>query len=279
MATDAYRLWVARGRPWSLATPIATLQTWARAAGVEIKGTIGRDDASHLQAAVPQDHTPFPAKPWPQPLPGYIVCAIDTANGPWAPRLLAAARHGNAPYVKYLNYGRKHYDIRDGWKPTVSDDEHLHVSIRSDYLGHIPTFNPFEENPAMATADEVIQHEIRPWLLDLIHASRAHADVTGRVIGTVESTQAQIDKLRADVTAFRLAFTAFAELFTHGNGVDFNTAAVIARMEDLAKMDLTRDEQHRATLTELHTAIAERDAREAKLRAELADALKRAGEI
>lgn len=147
MATQAYRTWVARGRPWSKATPVAVLETWARAAGVPVLGTIGNE--AHLQADTPQDHTPFPLRPWPVPLSGYIVCAIDVARGPWAERLLAAAKAGRAPYVKYLNFGKRRYDVRAGWVPVSNPDDHLHISVRSDHLYHAPTFNPFA-NPAPA---------------------------------------------------------------------------------------------------------------------------------
>src|SRR5258706_8643548 len=144
MATAAYYTWVNAGRPYTVAQPIQDLVAFARAAGVTWLGTLGSDDTRHLQAAVPQDHTPFPVNPWPIPLPGYVVCAADFAKGPWADRLLEDAKAGRVPWVKYLNFGLHHYDVRNGWVPTSSSDEHFHVSCRSDYLlSHAG--NPFVE--------------------------------------------------------------------------------------------------------------------------------------
>jgi len=136
MATQAYYTWVQRGRPYTVAQPIKDLVDAAARAGVPCLGVLGSDDTRHLQAAVPQDHTPFPVNPWPVALPGYVVCAADFRDGPWSDRLLADAKAGRAPYVKYLNFRNNHYDIRSGWAPTYSSDPHLHVSCRSDFLGY-----------------------------------------------------------------------------------------------------------------------------------------------
>lgn len=144
MATSAYRTWVARGRPYRLATPIAEIKALARTAGVAWLGDLGSDDKRHLQADTPEDHTPFSATAWPAPLPGYVVTAIDLADGPHSDRLLAAARSGRAPWVKYLNFRRRNYSVKRDWEPIPSSDAHLHMSIRSDWCDRsIGTFNPF----------------------------------------------------------------------------------------------------------------------------------------
>lgn len=141
MATKAYEEWVRKGRPYTVAEPIKQLVAMARNAGVRIVGVIG--DMNHLQASKPQDHTPFSVTAWPNPLPGYVVTACDTENGPWSQRLLDAAKRGDAPYIKYMNFGGKNYDVRRNWSSVGSSDQHLHVSCRTDYLNHRPTYNPF----------------------------------------------------------------------------------------------------------------------------------------
>lgn len=144
MATAAYSAWVRGGRVWYPATPIAEYRALAAAAGVPFLGDIGSDDTRHLQAARPQDHTPFPANPWPGPLPGPYVTAIDLGRGAWCDRYLADCRAGLCPWVKYLNFGGHHYDSRNGWQAEPSDDEHCHTSIRSDWcLRSIGAYNPF----------------------------------------------------------------------------------------------------------------------------------------
>lgn len=143
MATAAYNTWVKKGRPYTVAEPIKQIVAMARNAGIPILGVIGSDDKSHLQASKPQDHTPFSVTAWPNPLPGYVVTACDIKNGPWSQRLLDAAKRGEAPYIKYMNFGGRNYDVRRNWDDVSSDDQHLHVSCRTDYLSHSPRFNPF----------------------------------------------------------------------------------------------------------------------------------------
>lgn len=134
MSTDAYRRWVDAGRPWKKAQPVADLEQWARANGVGVLGTIG--NTAHLTSSRPQDHTPFSASAWPNPLPGYIVTAIDLADtAGLAPAILTTARAGNLPWLKYANLGGRHYEHGDDFqRGTHSSDSHIHLSIRTDHL-------------------------------------------------------------------------------------------------------------------------------------------------
>lgn len=134
MATAAYYRWVNAGKPWRLARPIADMQAYARQHDVNVLGTIGNGD--HLTASTPEDHTPFSATAWPDPLPGYIVTAIDLANvhGLGA-AILRDARAGATPWLKYMNFGNKQYSHSDGFKTGRSNpDGHIHLSIRTDHL-------------------------------------------------------------------------------------------------------------------------------------------------
>lgn len=146
MSTQAYRTWNAAGRPYRVAEPIAKTVYYARTMGIPVLGVLGND--AHLLADPPEDHTPYPAKPWPGKLDGYVVTACDLKNGPHAGVLLEKAKSGQAPWVKYLNFGGEHYDIRNDWEPTHSSDEHLHVSTRSDY-----TYTQLTENPLIGGND------------------------------------------------------------------------------------------------------------------------------
>ena len=143
MATQAYRDWVKAGRPWKKATPIDELDKLARRHGVQVLGTIGNED--HLTAAKPEDHTPFSTTAWPVPLPGYIVTAIDISNEHnLGVRLLSDARAGRIPWVKYLNFNGQHYDVLQDWKPRPNPDQHVHISIRSDWCTRsIGNYDPF----------------------------------------------------------------------------------------------------------------------------------------
>lgn len=144
MATKAYHAWVSAGRPWKLAQPIAELEAWARANGFNVLGTIGNEE--HLQASTPQDHTPFSATAHPVPLPAYVVCAIDLADErALGAALLAGARAGRFPWLKYINAGGKHYGYRDGFQSsTPNSDRHNHLSILTTWIARsIGDFNPF----------------------------------------------------------------------------------------------------------------------------------------
>lgn len=134
MSTQAYRDWVARGRPWSKARPVADIEKWARARRIRVLGTIG--NTAHLTSKRPQDHTPFSFTAWPVPLPGDWVCAIDIEDAPGLPEaILAAARAGDLPWLKYANLGGRHYTHEDDFEDsTHSSDDHVHLSVRSDHL-------------------------------------------------------------------------------------------------------------------------------------------------
>lgn len=153
MPSDAYFRWIDAGRPWENARPIEQLEGWAGRAGVEVLGTLG--DARHLTAVPPEDHTPFSATAWPVPLSGYVVTAIDLADvRELGTRILVDARAGLLPWLKYLNFGGGNYDARRGWAWRANDDQHVHLSIRSDWVSRpIPFWDPFrsrhEEAPDM----------------------------------------------------------------------------------------------------------------------------------
>jgi hypothetical protein len=154
MATAAFNTWVNRGRDWSLAPVCTALVNVARSKGAAILGTIGNDD--HLRSSNPQDHAPFSFTPWPVPLPGYVVTAVDIKEGAFADQFLQETREGQHIWVKYINLRGKHYDFRNrAWNnPSVSSsgDIHLHVSVRTDRLNE--TYNSREEED-MATAAEI----------------------------------------------------------------------------------------------------------------------------
>lgn len=134
MTTNAYRRWVAAGRPWRKCRPVADIEAWAKRHKVPVLGTIGNN--AHLKSNRPQDHTPFSSTAWPRSLPGYVVTAIDLGDvDGLAEQILAAARAGDLPWLKYANLGGRHYRCQDGFKDsTRSSDDHIHLSVRTDYL-------------------------------------------------------------------------------------------------------------------------------------------------
>lgn len=147
MATQAYRDWVAAGEPWRLATPVKeTRDAFIRVLGSKVAphlGTLGDVDG-HLAIDHPEDHAPFSQTAWPVPLPGYVVCALDIMDRPDLgldcdaifAYTLAEARAGRMPWLKYLIWQAKIYDVRNQWKPQTSHGhfDHIHESVRSDWI-------------------------------------------------------------------------------------------------------------------------------------------------
>ena len=150
MASQMYYSWDDLGRPWRKATPIAELEAWAKANNIKALGTIGNDD--HLKADWPQDHTPYSATAWPVSLDGWVVTAIDLENKNGLGQAIEDdARIGKYPWLKYMNHSGQHLDSRDldgdgkTWEEYPSSDQHVHLSIRTDYQNKsiISTFDPF----------------------------------------------------------------------------------------------------------------------------------------
>lgn len=142
----AYETWVAAGRPVTPAQPIREIVDQLRAAFLAGAGQFGwyADDA-HYQADPPLDHTPYSVDGWPAPDPQWFVCAtdimvsavggLDVAQAIFN-HLLESGRNGSAPWLKYLIWQGKNYDVRNGWNAATADDhyDHIHVSTRTDHL-------------------------------------------------------------------------------------------------------------------------------------------------
>lgn len=143
MATQAYRDWVSKGRHYTVAQPVKEFVEYARAAGIGWLGTLGSDDARHLQADKPQDHTPFSTTQWPVKFYDYVVTACDLERGAWCETFLRECKLGLHPWVKYVNFDGHHYDVRHNWDREASSDDHFHVSCRSDHLRYTLPRNPF----------------------------------------------------------------------------------------------------------------------------------------
>lgn len=158
MASEAYRIWVKKGKPYKLAEPIRVIENYCEKHQIRVLGTIG--NKAHLTADHPEDHTPFSFTGWPVDLQKYEVTAIDAEDDDhgFGKAFLAEARTGayNA-WLKYLNVDNRHYTYRDQFKKgTSSGDEHLHVSIRTDALNLdiSDSFDPLGiEDMALTEAD------------------------------------------------------------------------------------------------------------------------------
>lgn len=145
--SELYDAWVADGKPWRNATPIAELvaklrQARPAAAAAGCFGSIGNLD--HLLADPPQDHCPYSQTGWPLPHPYPYVTASDIMHRPDLgvdcnqihANLLAAAKAGRLPWLKYWIWQGKRYDIRNNWVPVAASGhyDHIHISARTDHI-------------------------------------------------------------------------------------------------------------------------------------------------
>jgi hypothetical protein len=139
MATAVYYQWDALGRPLTPARAVYELVMQCRTAWPLVKNFSWFADETHYQAAYPQDHTPYSMTGWPAVSPRWYVFATDLVHQPekgfdvfalW-PSVLADARAGRIPHLKYLIHKAKLYDVRYGWREQASagHDHHIHFSF------------------------------------------------------------------------------------------------------------------------------------------------------
>jgi hypothetical protein len=146
--TAAYRNWMARGKPFTLAYPVADLMATLRRHGYTV---YAYPDLSHLLANVPEDHDPFSATGWPGTSPfgwGMAIDIMPPARALGLPTLaqlgqqmLADKLNGVAgmSWLKYQNWepgdGRC---LHESFQPNhvtrpSTDRGHIHASARTDF--------------------------------------------------------------------------------------------------------------------------------------------------
>jgi hypothetical protein len=153
MASQGYRDWLSAGRPYTLIRPAKAVQATLRGYGLTV---YDYPNDTHLQAAPPEDHTPFSVTGWPGQNRRWKARALDVM-----PRAdSAAARNENAAiarqlirdrdagvpgamWIKYINWTDEFGICRqERWTNAAaplqratkvsSDRGHIHISGRSD---------------------------------------------------------------------------------------------------------------------------------------------------
>lgn len=144
MTTQAYRDWLADGKPYVLAQPCADLVRELRGQGYVV---YHYPDDRHLLADPPEDHTPFSATGWPVKSAYPVGHAIDVmptkgvADLAALARRILAGKNADAPglaALKYMNWTDVDGSCwHESWQPdhvrrTSTDRGHIHLSMRSD---------------------------------------------------------------------------------------------------------------------------------------------------
>lgn len=143
MPVARFFTWDRAGRPLTPARPIRDVVERLKVAYPRSGPFSWFADEAHYQAAVPQDHTPFSVTGWPLVSPYPVVFATDVMHRPMEGvdcfRLfdywIVEARAGRMPWLKYLIWQGKIYDVRHGWVAQPSSDhfDHIHISARTDF--------------------------------------------------------------------------------------------------------------------------------------------------
>lgn len=237
MATDAYKRWVNAGRPWRKARPVADIESWAKANGVRVLGTIG--NLAHLRAAWPEDHTPYSATAWPDSLPDYVVTAIDL-DPPQATgdAILASARAGAYPWLKYMNWRGRNYSHGDGFNSgSNSSDQHMHMSIRSDHTYTRVNFDP-QGDDDMPTEREIFD---AVWHTDGIESPDTWADKDNEYLMPatfLRSIRNQVVEHRREAAAERGAMLGMLQELVKAGGGKVTKAMLTKAAEDGARAAL-----------------------------------------
>lgn len=199
MATANYYAWERDGRPITPARPIRETVgrlklAYPRAA--HLFSWYADDD--HYMADFPQDHTPFSETPWPiEPNPYPYVFATDVMHRPdlgvdcnvlfayW----IAEAKAGRMPWLKYLIWQGRRYDVRNNWAPATASGhfDHIHKSTRTDHRD--TTLGTWRLTPGddMALTSEQLERLAREvhdlWYLhfELDSAPRPPMSVAGKI--------------------------------------------------------------------------------------------------
>jgi hypothetical protein len=242
MATEAYRLWDRIGRPWKKSRPIDELQKWAERQRIAVLGTIGNED--HLTADRPQDHTPFSVTEWPDQVHEYVIFAIDLKNVTRGGVTLGQAierqaRAGKLPWLKYMNHGGGHLDSRDldgdgtRWEVYPSSDEHVHLSIRTDWIARsIGEFNPWEETVAEALTAAQDSALAETWSASVALRDGTPAPKAGNYAGGASWVVKTLTTIHQLVTAIHARPAASITL------TDADREAIAARTAQLVQSEL-----------------------------------------
>ena len=147
MPSNSYYEWLAAGKPLTPALPIRETVDKLKAAfpkGAQANLFSWYADDTHYQAVPPQDHTPFSATGWPGASPRWYVFATDIMHrvdlgvdcNVLFPYYLSEAKAGRTPWIKYIIWQAKLYDVRNSWMASANSGhfDHIHLSTRTDWV-------------------------------------------------------------------------------------------------------------------------------------------------
>lgn len=217
MAVAAYYTWDAAGRPWREAVWAKETNAKLEAAFPEaVFGSIGNE--AHLQAEPPQDHTPFSQTGWPVPHPYPWVNAIDVMHNRGGvdcnvlfPYWLAEAKAGRMPWLKYMIWQAKRYDVRNNWVPVASSGhfDHVHKSgLSSRVTTSIGAWSPLPPGGSDMSWQEIITSPsmgftapASEWMKDAVEKGRMNKSLNEQNKTLSEQILAKVDEIATPTVA------------------------------------------------------------------------------
>lgn len=237
MAAKEYSQWNALGRPVTPAQPIRELVAKYKTAFPKGKFFGWGANEEHYTANPPQDHTPFSYDGWPLVSPHWFVFATDimvsdvgqSTMQAIVDYMLREARAGRLPWLKYIIWQAKIYDVRHGWVAQLSSGhyDHAHFSVRTDAqftsLGDWsilppPPAPPQEEDMELAGMDKASNENAEHYLQSIIGmddtakniSNVAHGDlvVPNEFVRTVRAIEADVQAIKEAVAALTIVANA-----------------------------------------------------------------------
>lgn len=248
-----YKPWVDDGKPWRNAVYIAEFiaalnRGFPRGDAANIFGSIG--DYAHLTADTPQDHAPYSQTGWPVPTPYPVVTASDVMHRPdlgvdctvLVPYWLASAKAGRMPWLKYIIWHGKRYDVRNGWQPVAASGhfDHAHLSGRSDKVSTgLGGWNPIPTGGAGGGTgdDDVSAQDV--WSYPIHSPSLNFTGTAAEYLKYTVQTDRKVDALTAVIEQLATAIV--------NGGGNIDTAAILRGVDErlaaqrIAIEDDTRD--------------------------------------
>lgn len=219
MAAREYSQWNALGRPHVPAQPIRDLVAKLKAAFPQGRYFNWEANEAHYTAYPPEDHTPYSYTGWPLPSPHWVVFATDimtsdVGGAAGGQKLfdyyISQARAGKMPWLKYLIWQAKLYDVRNNWnsQPNSGHYDHIHFSARTDFehysLGDwsvVPVAPKPPENDM--TPEEHNHFMALIWRVEALVNNRATV-ADGPTKGEINQVQVALMALRSSLTPEQL---------------------------------------------------------------------------
>lgn len=310
MASQGYRDWIAAGRPYTLVRPARAIVAALQGYGLTVWHYPNEE---HQKANTPEDHTPYSVTGYPGTNARWYARGVDVMprSGSYAhrkenadiARQLIRDRDAGVPgvaWIKYLNWTTEDGQcLQERWttpgQPNrrttrgSTDRGHIHISGRSDIdnddradeydpIARMHGLQPEGEADDMGnTWTFVEQAPDEAWRLTQgAEGYAGHARDTALAFAwqaaaeARENTERLIAAAAADETrdaTTQAAIAALAEAIKGREGVSFDTAQVLQAIEDAATASRRYVEQLQA---DLRASVA----REAELRARLAEAFR-----